>query len=172
VTATHTASCWRKCIQLLAIISDLFKQNTNKQCSASYVGCRSDAARICCWVSCCGAVAAERRRPLHGARNTARLLQVRRTGNSWSMSPVRGALSSKPAARRCCCRSTGQTGGQTDAWPFSRPCFAYYAGIVNKLNLHRLSVSDSQHKPSSPKSARAPHSSCFFRFCSYDHSTM
>jgi len=29
------------------------------------------------------------------------------------VSPARRALSSKPAGRRCCCRSTGQTGGRT-----------------------------------------------------------
>ena len=30
-----------------------------------------------------------------------------------SISPARAALSSKPAARRCCCRSTGETDRQT-----------------------------------------------------------
>jgi len=30
------------------------------------------------------------------------------------ISHARGTLSSKPAARRCCCRSMGQTDGQTD----------------------------------------------------------
>jgi len=40
-------------------------------------------------------------------------------------------LSSKPAARRCCCRSTGQTDGLTDSWPLRGPCTAYCAGSVN-----------------------------------------
>jgi len=45
----------------------------------------------------------------------------------------RTALSSKPAARRCCCRSMGQTDGLTDARPFHRPCSAYYAGSVSNV---------------------------------------
>jgi len=39
-----------------------------------------------------------------------------------SISPARRALSSKPAARRCCCGSTGQTDRRTDG----------HAGTVNK----------------------------------------
>jgi len=39
------------------------------------------------------------------------------------------ALSSKPAGRRCCCRSMGRT----DVGPLHRPCSAYYAGSVNKV---------------------------------------
>jgi len=50
-----------------------------------------------------------------------------------SISRVRGSLSSKPVARRCCCRSTGQTDGLTDARPFHRPCSAYYAVSVNNF---------------------------------------
>jgi len=47
--------------------------------------------------------------------------------------PSCGALSSKPAARRgCCCRSMGQTDGQTDARPFHRICCVHNAGSVNK----------------------------------------
>jgi len=34
------------------------------------------------------------------------------------------ALSSKPAACRCCCRSMGQTDAPTDARPLNRPCSA------------------------------------------------
>ena len=37
----------------------------------------------------------------------------------------------KPAARRCCCQSMGQTDRRTDDGPFHRPCSAYYAGSVN-----------------------------------------
>jgi len=47
-----------------------------------------------------------------------------------SISPARGALSSKPAARRCCCRSMGQTDGRT-LDRFIRPCSTYCAGSVN-----------------------------------------
>jgi len=35
-------------------------------------------SRFCCSTPCCSAVAAERRRLLHGARSTACLLQARR----------------------------------------------------------------------------------------------
>jgi len=38
-----------------------------------------------------------------------------------SISSVGRALSSKPAGRSCCCRSTWQTGGRTDARPLRRP---------------------------------------------------
>ena len=48
-----------------------------------------------------------------------------------SISPARTALSSKPAARRCCGRM-GQTDGQTDARPLHRPCSAHCAGNANK----------------------------------------
>ena len=57
--------------------------------------------------------AAERRRLHHGARSYR------------SISRARRALSSKPAGRRCCCRSTGQTGERMDARPLHRPCSAY-----------------------------------------------
>jgi len=46
------------------------------------------------------AFAAERRRLLHGARGR-------------SLSPAQMALSSKPAGSQHCCRSMGQTDGQT-----------------------------------------------------------
>jgi len=49
------------------------------------------------------AAGAERRRLLHCARS-CRLIHP----------PAHRALSSKPAARRCCCRSMGQTDGRTD----------------------------------------------------------
>ena len=49
--------------------------------------------------------------------------------DSWYAAPVPTAvdryLRSKPAARRCYCRSMGQTDGQTgDARPLHRPCTA------------------------------------------------
>ena len=70
---------------------------------ASSFGCQHDTVCICCKTPC----------------------------RCWSISPARTALSSKPAARRCCCRSTGQTDGRTDTRPLHRPCSAYYAGSVN-----------------------------------------
>jgi len=73
------------------------------------------------------AFAAERRRLHHGARSGR------------SMSPARGALSSKPTGRRCFCRSIGQrrTDGRTDARSFNRPCTAY--GSASKQR-HRLTL--------------------------------
>ena len=50
-----------------------------------------------------------------------------------SISRVRGSLSSKPAASRCCCRSMGHTDRWTDARLFHRPCSAYYAVSVNNF---------------------------------------
>ena len=69
------------------------------------------------------AFAAQRRRLLHGAPAARRYR---------SISLARRALSSKPTARHCCCRWTGQTDGRTDAGPFHRLCCAYYLGSVNK----------------------------------------
>ena len=84
-----------------------FGQQTKETslCSASYVGCQRDAARICCWAPCCGAVAAEYR--------AAAPLLLSASACYQSTSPSRRALSSKPVAR-CCCRSMGQTDGRTD----------------------------------------------------------
>ena len=48
-----------------------------------------------------------------------------------SISPAHTALSSKPAAHRCCCRSTGEMDGRSDARPFHRLCSAYYTRSVN-----------------------------------------
>ena len=70
-------------------------------CSASHVGCQRDTARICC----SGAVLRRR-----CSRAPARAL--------WAASCSRRAvqqapvLSSKPAARSCCGRSTGHTDGR------------------------------------------------------------
>jgi len=47
-----------------------------------------------------------------------------------SVFPVRDAHSKIPAARRCCCRSTGQTDGRTDAQPLYIFCSSYYANSV------------------------------------------
>jgi len=46
----------------------------------------------------------------------------RRCRRCRSISPARTALSSKPAARRGCCRLTGQTDRQTDGLREVRPC--------------------------------------------------
>jgi len=48
------------------------------------------------------------------------------------------ALSSKPADRRCCCRSMGQTDGRTDSRSLHRPCSAYYTGSVNNESVFRV----------------------------------
>ena len=48
-----------------------------------------------------------------------------------SISSARGALSSKPAARRSGRLTMGQIDGRTDSRPLHRPCCAYYAGSVN-----------------------------------------
>ena len=69
---------------------------------------------------------------LHGAPAARRLQRAR---SCRSMSPARRALSSKPAARRRCCRSMGQTDrptdGQTDARPLHKPCSAYWGSTVS-----------------------------------------
>ena len=81
-------------------------------------GCQHDTARICCWAPSC---AIDR-----------------------YLLPSCGALSSKPAARRgCCCRSMGQTDGQTDAGPFHRICCVHCAGSVNKDLKYELAMQDS-----------------------------
>jgi len=90
-------------------------------CSASYVGCQRDTARIHCWAPCSDDAAAGRRR-------------------CQSISPARTALSSKPAARLVCGRMMGQTDGRTDAGAFHRPCSAYYARSVNNGSLLRVTA--------------------------------
>ena len=62
---------------------------------------------------------------------------LRRRCCCWSMRPAREALSSKPAARRSGCRTTGQTDRRTDARPLAyiRPCSTYYAGSVSKTKI-------------------------------------
>jgi len=57
-------------------------------------------------------------------------------------------LGSKPTTRRCCWRSTGQTGGQTDTRPLHRPCrtcTTYYEPTVayGWLGSRVVSVPDS-----------------------------
>ena len=44
----------------------------------------------------------------------------------------RRALSSKPAARHCCCRSMANRDRRTDSRSLHRPCSAYYASSVSK----------------------------------------
>ena len=69
-------------------------------------------------------------RPLHHGARSCR-----------SICPTHRAVSSKPAGRRCCCRSMGQTDRRTDR-PLHRPCCACYAGSVN--NVDRSVVSRQQ----------------------------
>jgi len=66
--------------------------------------------------------AAEHRRLQHGARSYR------------SISTARMALSSKPAGRRCCCRSMGQTDGRTDEWMPRRyiDLAPHNVGILNR----------------------------------------
>ena len=73
-------------------------------CSASYVSCRHDSARMCC---CRAQFAAER-------RAAAPLLLSAGACSNRSICPAHRVLSSKPAARQCCGRSMGQTDGRTD----------------------------------------------------------
>ena len=69
----------------------------------------------------------------HNNKSVSSLL--RRLSTSYRFAfPARRALSSKPAERRCCCRSTGDR--RRDARPLQRPCSAHYAGSVsNKANI-------------------------------------
>jgi len=73
----------------------------------------------------CGGFAAERRvgtvqpaaaAPQHGGQQQMRTVPRRQLGRLQLLSDIccRAELSSKPAARRCSCRSTGQTDGRTD----------------------------------------------------------
>ena len=62
-------------------------------------------------------------------RAAAPPLQVAGARRRRSMSPTRTALSSKPAARHCCGRMTGQTDG-----PFHTLCCIYDASSLNKLS--------------------------------------
>jgi len=64
-------------------------------------------------------------------------------GKNYSYATACRAPSSKPTARCCCCRSTGQTDGRTDTRPLHRLCSAYCAGSGNNVNAipSRTSVS-------------------------------
>ena len=81
--------------------------NSNKSVLSSIIGCQHDATRI----------AAERGhlKPSIGKRYAAPAAVDR------CMQPT-PALSSKLAARRCGCRSTGQRDGRTDTRPLRRQC--------------------------------------------------
>jgi len=82
-------------------------------CSASYVGCQRDTARVCCSA------------PAPATRRTCC------TALSIDISCSQGAQQ-QTHCTPCCCRWTGQTDGRTDAGPFHRLCCAYYLGSVNK----------------------------------------
>ena len=74
-----------------------------------------------------------------------------------SLSPARMALSSKPAARRCC---SWRTDGLTDARPFHRPCSARRCQwrdkrkTMTKINKTRMQVIAAS--PSAVRSAVIP----------------
>ena len=97
--------------------------STTSLCSASYIGCQCNTARICC-----------ERRLRRRCCMLGHLQLVRSAGARLcrSISHARRALCSKPVGHRCCCRSMGQRDRQTDARPFHRPCSAYHASSVNK----------------------------------------
>ena len=88
-------------------------------CSASSSGCQRDTARICCWAP---------------ARAARRLLRARCAAiNQYLLSAGRSAANPPQAAA-----AVDRWVRQTDAWPFHRPCSAYYADSVDnaaKINI-------------------------------------
>ena len=99
-----------------------------------------------------------------------------------SISPACRVLSSKPASRRCCIRSIGQTYGWTDTRPLHRPCTEYYVGSINKGKIRKPYMHNSITQimdfteasgislvicKSAPRSRQismpAPHHSVFYR---------
>jgi len=90
------------------------KRYETSLCSASYVGGQRDTAHICCWASCCGAVAAEHRRLLSIDISSLRPLGAQQQTHR---TPLLRSID----------RWDRQTDGRTDARPFHRPCSAYYA---------------------------------------------
>jgi len=77
------------------IISPMLHHQKQQVCvQPRQLGCQHGTACICCWVPCCGAVAAGRPVPY------------------WSISPARTVLNCKPAV--CCC--CDQMMGQTERW--------------------------------------------------------
>jgi len=81
---------------MFQVVKNSLTANATSLCSASSVDCQRDTARICCWA------------PAPAARRS------QRAGSYRSISSARKALSSKPVARRCCCRSMGQTDVRMD----------------------------------------------------------
>jgi len=96
--------------------------STTSLCSASYIGCQCNTARICC----------ERRlrRRCCMLRAPAAGTQRRRPPLSIDISCQKGAL--QQTRRPPMLLSIDGTDRQTDARPFHRPCSAYHASSVNK----------------------------------------
>ena len=96
-------------------------------CSASYVGCQRDTARIHCWAPCCDDAAAGR----PAAAAVSRYLL-----------PARRSAANLPHASSAVEWWDRQTDGRTDAGAFHRPCCAYYARSVNNGSLLRVTATD------------------------------
>jgi len=82
--------------------------------------------------------------PAFAAERRAAALLLPGARRCRSISFAHMALSSKPAACRCCVWLMGQTDWRTDTGPFYRPCSAYYAHSVKKrvqLSNRRCSAS-------------------------------
>jgi len=94
---------------------DLFTLNITRQflvkCTASFLCCQHDTARICCQTPCCGAVAARRSAPSAVDRY---------------LLPARRSAANPPHAEADVERweTDGRTDGRTDNRPFHRPCSA------------------------------------------------
>ena len=88
-------------------------------CSASSSGCQRDTACICCWAP---------------ARAARRLLRARCAAiDRYLLSAGRSAANPPQTAA-----AVDRWDRQTDAWPFHRPCSAYYADSVDnaaKINI-------------------------------------
>ena len=116
-------------------------------CSASTIGRQRDTARIYCWALAPAIdqfIGWEWRNflPYLCQLVFAAILWVKRVVTIDSVTSIhpmytscRGALGSKPATRRGCCRSMGQNNGRTDASPIHRPCSVYYAGSASSLHV-------------------------------------
>jgi len=55
------------------------------------------------------------------------------------------ALSSKPAARRSCCRPTRQTDGRTNTQSLHRSCTMYIERVF-RLDIHRREIAHCRHQ--------------------------
>ena len=93
----------------------LFLGHTVVCVQSHQLSCQHDTACICCWMPCCGAIAAERQRPP-------------------LMTDMYCPQGTQQQTRPCrsSCWTMGQTDRRTNTQPLHRPCSAYYADSVNK----------------------------------------